>query len=275
MAGVLILGCGYLGRRVGRLCRDRGDRVFGTTRSAEKAERIASWGIEPIVRDLVRSTTDEPWPTVDRVLFCMGHGPPGSDDHRIGLERAIGRFAGASWVYAGSTGVYGQQGGVWVDEDSPTEPKTATGRACLDAEAIVRAAERPGTILRFAGLYGPGRVIRRTLLERGEPIPGDPDHYLNLIHIEDAARAVVAAFDRPGGETAIVADDQPVSRREYYELAAELLGVSPPRFSGVGDRDGSNKRAGNRRLRRDWGYSPAFPTIRTGLPQALAAADSP
>ena len=41
--------------------------------------------------------------------------------------------------------------------------------------------------LRFAGLYGPGRVVRRALIERGEPIPGDPVKMFNLIHIEDAA----------------------------------------------------------------------------------------
>ena len=56
-------------------------------------------------------------------------------------------------------------------------------------------------VLRFAGLYGPGRVVRRTLIEQGEPIPGDPDKLFNLIHIDDAARAgrgrALGCFARP------------------------------------------------------------------------------
>ncbi|MFO0960486.1 MAG: NAD-dependent epimerase/dehydratase family protein [Isosphaeraceae bacterium] len=275
MADLLILGCGYLGRRVGRLCRSRGIRAYGTTRSAEKAEQIARWGIEPIVCDLLDPDAPAKWPAVDRVLFCMGHGKEGRPDHRIGLENSLRAAREARWVYASSTGVYGQQGGEWIDEDSPAEPKTASGRACLEAEAAVRNSGRPAAIVRFAGLYGPGRVIRRASLERGEPIPGDPTHHLNLIHIDDAAGAVVAAFDRPDGDLAIAADDMPVTRLEYYEGAAELLGAAPPRFSGAGERDASNKRASNRRLRQEWGVPLAYPTIRTGLPHALATPDQP
>lgn len=272
----LILGCGYLGRRVGRLLQNQGDRVFGTTRSVDKAETIARWGIEPIVCDLLDPSAPGRWPEADRILFCMGHGQDGRPDHRVGLERALSVGQAARWVYASSTGVYGQRDGAWIDEQSPTGPRTASGRACLEAEGILRASGRSSVVVvRFAGLYGPERVIRRALLERGEPIPGDPEHHLNLIHIDDAARVVKAAFDRPNGDLAIAVDDQPVRRREYYERAAEFLGAAPPRFLGAGDRDASDKRASNRRVRLDWGVSLAFPTIQTGLPNALASMDQP
>ena len=82
-------------------------------------------------------------------------------------------------VYASSTGVYGQTDGEWVDEESPTCPRHESGKVCLEAEERIRAwasarASTSAVVLRFAGLYGPGRVVRRSMLERGEPIPGDP-----------------------------------------------------------------------------------------------------
>ena len=83
---------------------------------------------------------------------------------------------------------------------------------------------------------GPVRAGRgscaATLIERGEPIPGDPDKLFNLIHIDDAARAAVAAlcgrFARP---FYLVSDDRPVTRREYYSLLATLLSAPAPRFA--------------------------------------------
>ena len=63
------------------------------------------------------------------------------------------------------------------------------------ADGLGPRRDRQVVVLRFSGLYGPGRIVRRAMIESGEPIPGDPDKYLNLVHIDDAAQAVVAALD--------------------------------------------------------------------------------
>jgi nucleoside-diphosphate-sugar epimerase len=133
-------------------------------------------------------------------------------------------------------------------------------------------------ILRFAGLYGPGRLPRRRNLERGEPIPGDPDRLLNLIHIDDAAEAAVAALDhgRPG-RTYLVSDDSPMTRRAYYTMVAELLRAPAPGFvtpapgSPEALREGSSKRVSNRRMRQELGVTLRYPDIKTGVAAVLGA----
>ena len=50
----LIVGCGYLGERVGKCLVDRGERVFGTVRSAVRAGQLDHLGIEPIIADVVQ-----------------------------------------------------------------------------------------------------------------------------------------------------------------------------------------------------------------------------
>jgi nucleoside-diphosphate-sugar epimerase len=122
--------------------------------------------------------------------------------------------------------------------------------------------------LRFAGIYGPGRVIRRAAVERGEPIAGDPDGWLNLIHVEDGAAAVVAAAERgQPGRIYNVADDRPATRREFYTELARLLGAPAPRFEATGER--TNRRIRNGRLRTELRVELQFPDFRAGLRDAI------
>jgi len=282
----LIIGCGYLGQRLAaRLVRD-GGRVHGTIRSPARAEEIAGIGIEPIVADVLRPETLDDLPAADRVFYAVGFdrsaGAAMRDVYVDGLQNVLDRLPTSvrRFVYAGSTGVYGQADGEWVDEDSPTEPRHESGQVVLEAEGRVRDwADRRNAsaiVLRFAGLYGPGRIVRRTMLERAEPIPGDPEKFLNLVHIDDAAGAAAAALDADAPERIyLVADDRPVTRREYYSVAARIIGAPEPQFdlprpgSLESARDATNKRIANRRMKSALGVVLRYPDITTGLVDAL------
>jgi len=285
----LIIGCGYLGERVGALLCQTGERVFGTVRSEGRATEIARLGIEPAIARVLDLETLRALPVADRVFYSVGFdrtaGSPMQSVYVDGLQNVLDRLTSETtrFVYASSTGVYGQINGESVDEESPASPTHESGRICLEAECRVRAwaeSRRGSTraiILRFAGLYGPNRVVRRAILERGEPIPGDPGKFLNLIHIDDAAQAAVAALETALDEPLyLIADDRPVSRREYYSSIARLLGAPEPRFglpqpgSAETIRDATNKRILNRRMRSVLGVELIHPDIASGLTSALA-----
>ncbi|MFO0891511.1 MAG: SDR family oxidoreductase [Isosphaeraceae bacterium] len=279
----LIVGCGYLGQRVGNWLSRRGEDVYGTVRSPRRAEEIARLGITPIIADVLRPDSLTGLPEARRVLYCVGYDRRSGADRRAvyvdGLRNVLQRLPGSvsRVVYTSSTSVYGQTRGEWIDEDSATEPETPSGRICLEAENVLRGwparISLSRIILRFSGLYGPGRVIRRALLEQGEPIPGEPDRFLNVIHIDDAAQAAVAALDAARPEPVyVVSDDHPVPRREYYALAARLLNAPPPQFipaagHSVESRgDTTNRRVLNRRMRDRLGVDLIYPDITSGLP---------
>ena len=284
----LIIGCGYMGQRLGALLSERGERVFGTVRSPSRAAEIADLGIEPIIADVLERDTLNRLPAADGVFYCVGFDrAAGSSMQTVyvdGLQNVLDKLPGSvtRFVYASSTGVYGQTGGEWVDERSAACPVNESGKVCLEAEERVRAwsKESDGSasaiVLRFAGLYGPGRVVRRAMLERGEPIPGDPEKFLNLIHIDDAARAAVAALAAGEADPVyVIADDRPVTRGEYYSRMATLLSVAKPRFerpqpgSLEATRDQSNKLIANRRMKAQLVADLNYPDISTGLPSAL------
>ena len=150
------------------------------------------------------------------------------------LPAETGKF-----VYVGSTGVYGQSRGEWVNELSPCDPTRAGGRACLAAEQQLAAHPlgRRAIILRMAGLYGPGRIPLAAELRRAEPLAVPRDGYLNLIHIDDAAAVVLAADERAvSPRTYVVSDGASVQRQAYYTALAELLGRTAATFRARGGR---------------------------------------
>ena len=276
----LIFGCGYLGERVGKLWRDAGEDVFAITRTAERATWLAAQGFNPLIGDIASEAQLSLPQGVRTVLFAVGFERGGSrPTHGVyvgGLSNAIHWLPEAveKFIYISSTGVYGKVTGKHVDEDSPCEPAREGGKACLAAENVLqcsRFADR-AIILRLAGLYGPGRIPRAADLIAGRPIDAPGSGWLNLIHVDDAARIVLLAEERAAPpRTYVVSDGHPVERREYYSELAQLLGAPPPRFvepsadSPAALRAASDKRVNPRRMFAELSPILAYPSYREGL----------
>jgi nucleoside-diphosphate-sugar epimerase len=283
MADKLIVGCGYLGRRVATRWLAQGHRVFGTTRSEQRAEELSKLGVEPVICDIMTLESLKALPKVADALYCVGFDRRQDrsmrDIYVDGLKNFFHhqtRSMQFDWdiTYASSTGVYGQVNGEDVDESAVTEPAEESGRVVLEAERLVQGAwvDGPIRILRFAGIYGPGRVIRRQAIEAGGPIVGDADKWLNLIHVEDGAAAVVAADERGRpGAVYNVCDDHPVRRRDFYTELARLLGAPEPRFVAPAPgeppppHERANRRIVNRRMREELGVTLQYPSYKGGL----------
>ena len=102
-------------------------------------------------------------------------------------------------------------------------------------------------------------------------IPGGGDGYLNLIHVDDAVRAILAAeMHANPPRTFNVSDGNPAPRREYYDELARLVGASPPRFQAFENREerirgGSDKRVRNTRMLEELKVELQYPSFREGL----------
>lgn len=283
----IIFGCGYLGHRVAKLWRDEGRNVVAVTRSHARAEQFRNEGLQPLIADVCRPETLTALPNADRVLFAVGFDRQSEFSQEEVFVRGISHVLDQlstrcqRFLYISSTSVYGQNDGSWVDENSPCDPVQPGGRCCVAAERLIRQhfpagdSIRHAVILRLAGIYGPGRLLSRIAdLKAGTPLSGNPDAWLNLIEVTDAVQAVDAAAQVPQpGLLYLVADDQPVARRDYYNRLAELVGAASPRFDdsqpakrGSG---GLNKRCSNQRMKTELGVQLKFPTFAEGLVNAL------
>ena len=277
----LVFGCGYLGRRVACGWRDAGFEVHAVTRSGERAESFRDDRLQPVIADVTDPGSLGDLPDAELVLYAVGRDRNSTRPPETltlgGLRNVMSALAGSvrRFVYVSSSSVYGQSAGEWVDEDSACEPVRDNGRLCLEAEQLAR--EHDGAVVvRLTGLYGPGRLVARIdRLRAGEPLAGRPDAWLNLIHVDDAARAVVAIAERADDATTwLVTDDRPVRRSDYFTRLAELIGAPPPSFDTTHESprtSGLNKRCRNRALREQLGVELEFPTFDEGLPNAVGS----
>jgi nucleoside-diphosphate-sugar epimerase len=312
----LLFGCGYLGSRVAALWQAAGERVTIVTRDSAKADALRLRGYEAIVADVCEPATLESLPEAKTVLFAVGYDRRApqrtiGEVYAQGVRNVLDAVRGSGFrvqgsnasepvpkedpasanpeprtsnpeplfIYVSSTGVYGDADGDWVDETTPCRPLREGGKACLAAEAAIanhQLASR-SVVLRLAGIYGPDRIPRGDALRRGEPIDAPAEGYLNLIHVDDAARIVLdveiaaAAGKIATPQTYCVADGHPGMRRDYYAELAQLLEAPPPRFvepspsSPAAARAAADKRISNVRLLRDVAPKLRYPSFRDGL----------
>jgi len=280
----LVVGCGYLGQRVAERWLAQGQTVYGVTRSPEHAEELRRQGVQPIVADVTRPESLRGLPEVETMLFAVGYDPQsGLSRHEIqvdGLRNVLDTLSDSTRrvILVSSTGVYGQTGGVWVDEDSSCQPTREAGRAMLAAEAALRDHRlgSRGVVLRLAGLYGPGRITRLADLLAGRPIVAPSEGHLNLIHVDDAATAVLAAEKYAHVPAMfLVSDGHPVLRSEFYAYLASLLGresptlVAPEPESRHTLRSHADKRIRNHRLLNELRIQLTYPSYREGLAAIL------
>ncbi|TWT73127.1 SDR family oxidoreductase [Allorhodopirellula solitaria] len=294
---LLVVGCGYLGVRVGEQARARGWTVSATTRN--RLQTLAQQDFFPLsfdwndTRDLGTIDRAIREHDIDRVLISVSYdrnSRVGRFDSQVGgLARLLQQIrvtseqtgrATPDICYISTTGVYHQTGGEWVDEYSTTRPQRDGGRAHLIAEAKLRSClgERPWTILRLSGIYGPGRVPRAADVRAGRPIASPPQGHLNLIHVDDAASAVIAALSWGDRDDAarrerlyVASDDRPIMRRQFYEeIARQTRSAAPTFLPAAGDgpsryRSETDKQIWNHRCKRDLVAQWEYPTFVEGL----------
>lgn len=281
----LIFGCGYLGSRVAQIWLSGGHEVHALTRSGNRAPFLRRHGINPIIGNVAEPGTLTELPEADTVLYSVGFDPRGGYTRQQvqveGIRSVLSALPSSVQriIFISTTGVYAQRGGVKINEDSATEPTTESGRAALEAELALRAHPlgKRTVVLRLAGLYGPGRIPRRAGLMLGDPVAADPHSFLNLIHVDDAARIVLAAESHAKTpRTFLVSDGNPVRRGEFYRELARLAGADPPKFvppaEGVvhSDRGATDKRVSNVRVLRELGVPMVHPSFREGLAASVA-----
>ena len=289
MPTLLSLGHGYSARALVPLLP--GWRVIGTTRSAEKARALEAQGVEPrlfpgddLRADIAGAThlltsiapdgepePDAPpsRPVADPVLRAL----------RGAIAEAAPRLAWAG--YLSTTGVYGDHGGGWVDEDAPLAPATARGEARVRAEAEWRAVPGlPLHVFRLAGIYGPGRGPFAKLRAGTARRIVKPGQVFSRIHVDDVAATLRASIERPEpGAVYNVCDDAPAPPQDVIADAARLLGLPVPPEVPFEEAELSpmarsfyaeSKRVRNDRIRA-LGVRLRHPDHRSGLRAILAA----
>lgn len=304
---ILVTGAtGFIGSEVARQLAAAGSRPRVLVRRLTRAPLLASLDVEPRFGDLDSpSSLRRALRGIDAVIHLGGRATFEPYDRlRPTLVDGTGRLAACAAeegvdriVFGSSLFVYPGTGP--VDDSTPPRPVLGYGRAKLHAEAVLQAVEDAGgpaaALVRLPHVYGPESLLFGMVRRRLVLFPGRGDNAFAQLHVADAARVLIAAAEQRWTGAAPVADEQPVTWNEFFEVlrsaaprtrvlripepmarlgagvAGALMGRLGPTMLGTDTVRGWNltlPMAGGR-LWDELGLRPRYPSVLSGIPATL------
>ncbi|XKH60153.1 SDR family oxidoreductase [Halomonas sediminis] len=277
----LIIGCGDIGTHLGKQLVAQGHRVIGVRRNTQALQKT---GIKPLALDLDALDTSKPTalPHADYVIYAVSADRFEESAYQSaypeGLKRVLSILEQQATpprrvFFVSSTSVYGQQEGEVVNEESPTDPTSFSGNLMCQAEQALWDHPLPGTVVRFSGIYGPGRDRLIHQVAEGRLSPVTPVIYSNRIHRDDCAGILAHLIERQENHQDVASlylgsDNEPVTLHNVMLWLAQQLKVEASDTMQSPLRRRVSKRCDNRCIRES-GYTFRYPTFREGYSQVL------
>lgn len=274
---ILFLGFGDIARRTAALLPDC--RCVGVARSARKTPGGIEFWQGAADSLLVRERLGQGF--FDAVVLTLTPTEYSAVAYEVSYVETL-RTLLPVWqsnppgliLLVSSTSVYHQRDGEWVDEDSPTRPEHFSGLSLLRAEALLRESGLQTCVMRFAGIYGPGRDFLLRQVRAGK---GGSTDFTNRIHADDCAGALAHLLRRswrgePLAPLYLGCDSSPAPGMEVRHWLARRIGVDPDSLVASTSERGGNKRCRNHRLLES-GYRLLYPSYREGYDALLESGD--
>lgn len=293
MARILIAGCGDVGAALGQSLSAAGHEVWGLKRHPMGLPS----GIQPLAADLADPATLTVLPpALDFVVYSAAATGFSELAYQAAYVAGVSNLLNAlrqtgqqpqRLLFTSSTSVYAQHQGEWVDEESPAEAESFSGRLIRAGEQLMWASGWPAVAIRFGGIYGPRRTrLIDSIRNGGATRPAGPPLYTNRIHRDDCARVLEHLLFLPEPAPLYLAvDDDPAPLGEVLGWLAAQIGVPEPPLADRSplkpgaDANGSatlrmrvSKRCCNARLRAS-GFIFRYPSYQDGYAALLSAAN--
>ncbi len=237
---IVVVGAGHLGRALLHALRERGVAGRALVRTAGSRDALRRAGFEAEAVDLadtdrLRRAVSE----AEQVVFSAAPGP-GGDPRTVydeGMRSLLGALRSrplARVLYIGSTGVYAERGGGWVDEEAPFGMGTPRIDALVAAERHLLRAAASGRIraaaLRCSGLVDVDRGPQMRLPALAGRERADGEAWLNLVSVEDVVRIATIVLEHTWSGVVNVSGPRPMRRRAFYDPLLERAGLEPIRW---------------------------------------------
>jgi len=276
---LFIVGCGAIGRLIAPLALAQGMRVSTFNRGS-----LALEGTHHFPGNLDDGATLQGLPTRGAGVIYLAP-PPGGGNEESRVRNFCASLAVSEepqkLVYLSTSAVYGDCRGEVVTEETPANPQTSRGKRRLHGERLFAAWGRergvPVVILRVGAIYAADRLPVNQL-QSGQPVLREEDaRPTNRIHAFDLARICLAALERgKDGDLFNVSDGSPSTMTEYFNAAADCLGLPrPPQVTWEEARQimsplmisyfSESRIMDNRRMLAELGINLRYPDLEAGL----------
>jgi nucleoside-diphosphate-sugar epimerase len=253
LSRLLIFGLGYTAARLARRLATEGWEIISTGSAGSiRFDDAAS------VRIAAADAT-----------HILSSVPPSADGDAVLNHYGDVLARSTAWMgYLSSTGVYGDCGGAWVDEQAPLKGRRGN-RNQADLDWLKRGAH----VFRLPGIYGPGRSALDRVAEGKAHRIDLPDQIFSRVHVDDIVSGVIAGFSGLAGAYNL-SDDLPCSQNRVIETACNLMGAPCPPLQTMDEANLSsmarafyaeNRKVANGKAKRQLGWTPLYPTYVEGL----------
>ena len=241
MSSYSVIGCGYVGSFVAASMKNQGHYVVGTTRSSQRFAELRNVVNEPISLDLAQQDCDFSFLEDQQGLLISVAPTQNGDGYQSVFSSGIRNLARAlrcrqsteplHVTYISSAGVYGDQQGELVSEESAVDSLNPVNAMLVEAENVLLTIDRPDTkicVLRLGGIYGPGRdMVAMIKQAAGEQIPKNGNVIPAWSGIFDITNGVSFAFSNKLIGIYNLVDDMQLSRRELSNEICDIDGLPP------------------------------------------------
>ncbi len=277
---VLILGCGDIGERLAKRLASKGYKTTGLRRSPrENLPHLNYQQCDLSQADALADVLQKPFSVIVITMTPSERSDQGYLQAYVNsCKNLVAQLASASLkprlvIFVSSTAVYGQMDGDWVDENSPTEPTSFSGKRLLEAESLILQSDINGIVVRFSGIYGPNRNRLIEQVRNGQA--SSSSDYTNRIHADDCANSLAHLIELnrqavPLENIYLASDNQPAPMIEVVSWLAEQLGVKKF-LSNTATNERGNKRCSNKRLVSS-GFTLQYPDYKKGYSALLREA---
>lgn len=284
MNEAVIVGCGDIGRRVGKILLERGENVLVTAKTEESSAELRKSGFQTVVGNFDYQEDAPLVPVHGRqVYYFMPPQGGGKSDYRmLNFCRKLScENCPQKLVYISTSGVYGDCGGAVVTEETPINPQTA--RALRRASAENQLREQAAAlgfelvVLRVTGIYGPGRLPVARIMQGHPVLKSEDASFTNRIHSFDLVRVCLAAMEKgEDGDIFNVCDGQESSMTDYFLAVADLYRLPRPRQISLAEAEKEmnplmlsyqkeSRRMSNRKMLEKLQIELQCPTLQVGL----------
>jgi nucleoside-diphosphate-sugar epimerase len=278
---VLILGCGYTGKRLAQQLVRQSIAVSVTNRTGNAIADLSApvFAFDYTAGD-PKLLPDSAFYDVTHVLSTIAPDSQGIDPVAASLMPTLHRLNLSWFGYLSTTGVYGDTQGAWVTEESPVNSQNLRSQHRVNIEATFLNSGLPAHIFRLPGIYGPGRSIFERLRTGTANHIRKPGHVFSRVHVDDIAQALLLSMRSPcPGNFYNIADDEPSEPSTLILEGSKLLGITPPPAQSLDLSTLSPmaasfwqecRRVSNRKMKESLGAQLLYPTYREGLAACLA-----
>jgi nucleoside-diphosphate-sugar epimerase len=280
MSRILIVGSGDIGGGLAKSLAAKGHTVWGMRRS----DKSIGEGVTTLSADVSNMETliGQIPENLDYVVYSIASpefSEEGYDKYYVhGLVHILALLKQQHAqpkrvIFVSSTSVYSQHDGSWVDELTEATPTAFAGRKMLEAESKLQGSDYSHTLVRFSGIYGPGRTRLINQAKGGSHCEPEPDLWTNRIHRDDCIGVLEFIIEqdiagKPLDELYIGTDSAPTTFFEILEwLKDRISDVEPDHDVPEATRRG-NKRLSNKRLLKA-GYQFKYEYYQKGYEEIL------